>query len=46
MGEYRLGVGADVNFDLVPVSRVIAYLLAIRADGQQPAQRFDLGKRV
>ena len=46
MAEMQVGMSAQESLDLLPVVLVVADLLAIRTNRQQPAQRFDLGKRL
>ncbi len=44
MGELRFGVALDIGLQLIPVSLIVANLLARGADGNETAQNFDLGK--
>lgn len=38
VGEFRFGVSSDIYFHLLPVTRVVADLLAVRTDGQDAPQ--------
>lgn len=44
MAEFRFGVVSDVGFDLTPVPLVVPDFLAVGANGQESAQKFDLLK--
>src|ERR1051326_3715416 len=44
VAEIGLRVAADVRFQLMPVSLVVANLFAGRADGQQSAELLHLGQ--
>ena len=41
VAELGFGMVADVSFDLLPVIPIVADLLTIRTNGQQPLERLD-----
>src|SRR5438876_778830 len=45
VGELRLGVPLDVALDLLPVVLVVADLLAVGADRQEPVEQLHAGER-
>ena len=46
VGQVGFGVGAQVCFDALPVSRIIANALAVRAHREQTAKRLEVGERI
>src|SRR5439155_21148070 len=46
VGELRLGVLLDVALDLLPVVPVVAHLLAVGTDRQEPLEELHAGERV
>jgi hypothetical protein len=44
MSKLRIGFFFEIRFNLIPESIIIPYLLAVRANRNQPAQGFNLGK--
>jgi len=46
MAEYYIGSFTDICFDLGPIPLIIAYFFAVRADRQEPPERFDFLTRV
>src|SRR5207245_5250187 len=46
VGELRLGVLLDVALDLLPVIPVVAHLLAVGTDRQEPLEELHASERV
>ncbi len=46
MAELRSGMLMDIGFNLLPVTFVIAYLLAMRAYGKQASECSNAGQRL
>ena len=46
VGKFSLGMRLDISFKQIPIARIIADLLAVRADRNKSPQDFDVGDRL
>ena len=45
VGKMRLGMIANIGFDLLPISIIVAYFFACCTDGKAPSQNLNFIKR-